>query len=225
MAWTAVSIQGARLATELISGTLTFPHPEYGLRDIFVRGDRRLKLSVLEFRLTGGPGPRDGLGGETLHVADAFVRDRELNVRYASLAKRGILPRLLWTFWEHAGSFAVELRVYMQSPRLESQPASVVSARIGEPVEMCADGVALIRPPDVDISLAAITLGSSETTTLAPLPSGEHLWQSAFFPTSLEKGVIEVGRAWTLVLPRKHDEQKLSDFRIALERLPYPLTS
>jgi hypothetical protein len=225
MAWTAVSIHGARLSTDCISGALVFPHPEYGLREILVLGDRPLRLSVLEFRLAGGPRTSDGHAGETLHVADAFVRERELTVRYASLAKRGVLPRLWWSFWEYADYLALELRVYMQSPRLESEPASAISAHIGEPVEMLAGGVAMIRPKDSNISLAAVTLEPPDRLSMDLLPSGEQRWQCKLFPDSLEKGVIEVGRAWVVLLPRKNDEQKLADFRSVLERLPWPLTT
>lgn len=224
MAWTAVSQRGARLHTEVFSGSLDFAHPEYGLQTIFVRPDRPLAISPFCFQFGNADESQKG-GQETLHVAEAFVRDNELNVRYAGLSKRGVIPRLLWKYWNWRDGLALELRVYVQSPRLESHPSCTISVRTSEMVQSWEQDAALVLPERCDIHLAFFSTGEAPDAGWCQTKAGEHRWQRALFPRSLEKGVLEVGQVWMLAAPSESFELLVRDFRKEIERLPLPLTT
>lgn len=197
---------------------------------------------------------RDGQSAEVeaLAIDEAYVRGRDLIVRYGLPTGRSTYPRLLWSVESRDGYVVVELRVYLQTDLLASDPRVRVHCAFPlgtetatwdgqawqharkQETEMASFGVNLndaslrchrLRIPGSSASCGLIVRGTTDAVTSIHDEEDSLRWQCELFPESLEKGVIRVGQVWGVLTSRDGDERRLVECLSTLQASKLPLTT
>lgn len=225
-------------------------HPQLGLMDVQVRGVLLTQCQLLQVITPGNTGELDY--DETLE--EAYQRLDDLVVTYGESARRPIRPQLYWRVLRGRQWLGgMELVVSVQTPLLDSRPATWVSTRwahgeawrlldpafeLFEPLTLDpeqpayltpADGAGLfvVRPQSATFSLA-LAIFPADFARIEIGPSADragHELSFELFADSLEKGVIRRSRLRCWLLPRDEDMSLACAAYHDFCRSPLPLTT
>ena len=249
MSWELDGLDRATLRTGDFSGYVELAHPDRGLQQVTLRNHSVSTSTWLGMWMCEGA--LDRLPGRE-QVEDAYVRGDDLIVRYAIPAGRTAVQRLLWNHRSRASISVVELRAYVQTELLASDPRSVFFSSLAPTTEVvrwsnagwipvepggcptdasrsATEGAPfhmhLFRPLGSEVSLALVARVAPGQEDRVEFARDGVAWKCEMFPESLEKGVIRVAQVWGLCLPRRSDERHLVGWLDEISTRPLPLTT
>jgi hypothetical protein len=210
--------------------TIDLIHPQLGLTDLQVRGVLVTHCQLLQVITPGNTGELDF--DETLE--EAYERLDDLVVTYGESDVRPVRPQVYWSVLRGRPWLGgIELVVSVQTPLLDSQPATWVSTRwkqgeswrlldpqfeLFEPMVVDHEqtihltrseglGLFVVRPKNATFSIG-LGVFPADFSRVRLGPSAERVGHELgfeLFPDSLEKGVIRRSRVRCWLLPRDED--------------------
>jgi hypothetical protein len=214
------------------------------LRGMHVESARGVTQPAIQpLRFTAVPAASDGRE----RVSEAYVRDTDLIIRYDELPYRDVRPTAVWhDLYPELGLEGIELRLFTQTEWLESHPeihlttglpksAALLSFERDTWQEVRVDGAGqsmataigafLIRLPNSDLSYAEFVYPADFHGARLESENGTSSLHYQFFSEPLEKGVVRVGRVWSLWLTRHDDQQSASRLYRRFRESAPPLTA
>jgi hypothetical protein len=186
-------------------------------------GNDTLKIRPLGF----SPVPAVAPGLE--RVSEAYVRETDLVVTYEELPSRDVRPRACWRdLSAELKRPAIELTLFTQTRWLHSHPAIDVQTTVDQPSEIMQfwnSGMFLVRPTGSKINYLEMVFPTDfHGAQLEVLPERTTL-RYQLFPNPLEKGVVQVGRIWSVWLDRDGDQDMALAVHDRFRNSPLPLTN
>jgi hypothetical protein len=183
-------------------------------------------LAQLEFQGAALAGHLLGVDVEA-EPNDAYVRGNDLVVAYRETTEHPFSVRVYWSAEAAPDGEALILdaAVSIQTRQWEAYPeVSLESSIVGATPNWERDGVALVRPANVDWSYAETALPEDFAGSAIPAgPGSPTLWR--FANNFMERGVIRQLRVRGAFVPRESDAAAARDLQAALRADLPPLTA